>query len=72
MAIKSEQAVPANEIVVYKPNGRNGNCRGFLGSSKKKGVSMLAKHCSFTGEELVFIINNDIKCRMDDELNAEE
>lgn len=36
MAIKSEQAVPANEIVVYKPNGRNGNCRGFLGSLKKK------------------------------------
>ena len=71
MAIKAEQAVLANEIVVYKPIERNGNCRGFLGSSKK-GVSMLAKHCSFTGEELVFIINNDIKYRMDDELNAEE
>ena len=59
MAIKSEQAVPANEIVVYKPNGRNGNCRGFLGSLKK-GVSMLAKHSGFTGEVLDFIINYDI------------
>ena len=35
MAIKAEQAVLANEIVVYKPIGRNGNCRGFLGSSKR-------------------------------------
>ena len=33
---------------------------------------MLAKHSGFTGEVLVFIINNDIKYRMDDELNAEE
>ena len=32
---------------------------------------MLAKHCSFTGEELVFIIDYDIKYRMGDELNAE-
>ena len=32
---------------------------------------MLAKHSGFTGEELVFIITNDIKYRMDHELNAE-
>ena len=70
MAIKSERAVPANEIVVYKPIGRNGNCRGFLGSLKKR-REHAAKHSGFTGEELVFIINNDIKYRMDDELNAE-
>ena len=39
---------------------------------ESEGMSMLTKHSGFTGEALVFIINNDIKYRMGDELNAEE
>ena len=70
MGVGAGREVVGNEIVVYKPIGRNVNCRGFK-KKKKKGVSMLAKHCSFTGEELVFIIDYDIKYRMGDELNAE-
>lgn len=35
-------------------------------------MKLLAKHYGFTEEELDFIINYDIKNRMDDELNKDE
>ena len=35
-------------------------------------MTLQVKHYGFTEEELNFIINYDIKCRMGDELNAGE